>query len=185
MSRNTAYQRGRERRLKGCRPFVKRCNLRRPSPLLRRGVMCLILMAYKAHPDFPLVIAANRDEFHLRPTAAAAFWPEAPQVLAGRDLQEGGSWLGITLAGRFAAVTNYRDLAAVRPGRRSRGMLVSEFLAGAEPPGAYLAEVSRQPDRYNDFNLLCGLLPDQLWWYSNRGGPPVPLDPGVYGLSNG
>jgi uncharacterized protein with NRDE domain len=100
--------------------------------------MCLILFAYRAHRDYPLVFAANRDEFHERPTATAAFWTDAPHVLAGRDLRAGGSWMGMTRSGRWAALTNYRDPPTTRPGRPSRGMLVADFLTGAAHPEDYL-----------------------------------------------
>jgi uncharacterized protein with NRDE domain len=146
--------------------------------------MCLILLAVGAHPDCPLVIAANRDEYHGRPTAPAAFWPDAPVLLAGRDLEGGGSWFGVTRAGRFAAVTNYRDLAAHRPGRSSRGELVRSFLTGDITPADYLALVGSDRHRYNDFNLLCGLLPGPLFWYSNRAAASQDLPAGVHGLAN-
>ena len=87
--------------------------------------MCLILVAWKVHPAFPLVVAANRDEFFARPTSAAAFWKDAPQVLAGRDLDAGGTWMGVTCAGRFAALTNFRDPAQMRASAPSRGPLVA------------------------------------------------------------
>src|SRR5512136_1962263 len=106
--------------------------------------MCLILFAWDVHPVYRLVVAANRDEFHARPTAPAAFWPEAPQLLAGRDLSGGGSWFGITRQGRFAALTNYRDPASHRPDAPYRGGLVTGFLLGGQSPAVYLAEVARQ-----------------------------------------
>ncbi len=145
--------------------------------------MCLILLAWRAHPNYPLVAAANRDEFFARPTARAAFWPEAPGVLAGRDLQAGGTWLGIGPRGRFAALTNYRDPAAQRPDAASRGALVAGFLTGDEDAATYTARVAAEAGAYNGFNLLCG---DgaRLFWYSNVGGPPRELAPGVYGLCN-
>ena len=91
--------------------------------------MCLILFAWQAHPRYSLVVAANRDEFHQRPSAAANFWEDDPGILAGRDLQGGGTWLGITRSGRFAAITNYREpLDPEPPPERSRGLLVRDFL---------------------------------------------------------
>ena len=146
--------------------------------------MCLILCAVAVHSDYPLIVAANRDECHSRLTAPAAFWPDEPVLLAGRDLEGGGSWFGVTRTGRFAAVTNYRDLAAHRPGRLSRGALVRSFLAGSMTPTDYLIELSCDRHRYNDFNLLCGLLPGPLTWYSNRAADPQELSTGVHGLSN-
>lgn len=149
--------------------------------------MCLILLALHARPDLPLIIAANRDEFYARPTAPAALWPDAPQVLAGRDLQEGGTWLGITRSGRWAAVTNFREAAPPRPGASSRGRLVGDFLLGHLTPAEYLAGVRRHGDDYNGFNLFLGD-PDEVYWFSNRAPAHSlsarPLEPGVYGLSN-
>ena len=145
--------------------------------------MCLILIAYRARPDYELLVAANRDEFHDRPTAPLAFWDDAPEVLAGRDLKEGGTWLGITRAGRFAALTNYRDPRSVRPDAPSRGHLVSDYLRGGEPARGYLDRLMPRADAYNGFNLLLG---DEtgLYYYSNRAGGFQALAPGVYGLSN-
>lgn len=145
--------------------------------------MCLILFAYEAHPSYRLVVAANRDEFRERPTAAANFWDDAPDVLAGRDLSRGGTWLGVTRGGRFAAVTNYRDSRAPDPDAPSRGHLVGDFLKGRETPAGYLSRIAAVGGQFNGFNLLAGDA-DSLHYYSNRGGPPRPLAPGVYGLSN-
>jgi len=148
--------------------------------------MCLILLAWQAHPSHSLVLAANRDEFFARPTAAADFWIDAPDILAGRDLSASGTWMGITRQGRFAALTNYREPGRNRPEAPSRGKLVSDFLAGSMTAAAYLHELSHCSDSYNGFNLLCGNLADDLWHFSNRieGGKPYRLAPGIYGLSN-
>lgn len=145
--------------------------------------MCLILLAWRAHPDYPLAVAANRDEFFARPTAQAAPWPEAPGVLAGRDLQAGGTWLGIGRNGRFAALTNYRDPVSQRPDAASRGALVAGFLTGEETAPAYVARIGADAAAYNGFNLLVGD-GDRLLWFSNVGGPARELAPGVYGLCN-
>ena len=145
--------------------------------------MCLILFAWKAHPDFPLVMAANRDEFHARPTAAAAFWDDRPAILAGRDLRGMGTWLGVSRSGRFAAVTNYRDMVPAPGDAASRGLLASRYLEGDEPPASYITKVGADGDAYGGFNFLAGD-PDDLWWVSNRGGDARALAPGVYGLSN-
>ncbi|GBG03523.1 hypothetical protein AZSI13_28500 [Azospira sp. I13] len=142
--------------------------------------MCLILLAWQVHPDYPLAVCANRDEFHARPTAVADFWADAPQVLAGRDLQAGGTWLGISRSGRFAAVTNYRDPTAPE-GPRSRGDLTRQFLTGTASPDTFLQGLN--PDDYGGFNLFLG--DDQgLWYYANRERRIRPLAPGIYGLSN-
>ena len=145
--------------------------------------MCLILMAYRCHPGYELLVAANRDEFHDRPTAPLGFWDDAPDVLAGRDLQEGGAWMGVTRAGRFAALTNYRDPSRIMTGAPSRGHLVSDYLRGEQSARAVLKGLPSVADRYNSFNLLLG---DEtgLYYYSNRAGEPRALPPGLYGLSN-
>lgn len=144
--------------------------------------MCLILFAWNAHPRYELVLAANRDEFHQRPAAPASWWEDAPGVLAGRDLQAGGTWLGIGRDGRFAAITNYREPdGPVAHAGRSRGALVSDFLLGREEPLA--AAGSLDGGRYAGFNLLLGR-PGQLAYASNRGGGSGLLKQGVHGLSN-
>ncbi|MDJ0778522.1 MAG: NRDE family protein [Gammaproteobacteria bacterium] len=145
--------------------------------------MCLILFALGRHRDYPLVVIANRDEYYARPSRAAHWWDDAP-VFAGRDLQAGGTWLGVDRRGRFAAVTNVREPGGMTPGERSRGELPRDFLAGEREPRAYLAEISARGSEYSGFNLLVG---DRaaLWFYSNRGGEPIAVEPGVYGISNG
>jgi len=148
--------------------------------------MCLLIFAHQCDPRYPLVVAANRDEFHARPTAASAFWPEHPDLLAGRDLEQGGTWMGITRAGRFAAITNYRDPSRTAPAPRSRGELPLRFLTGNASPRAFLQDVAGRADRYAGFNLLLGD-PHGLWYFSNSsaaGDRPVRLAPGIYGLSN-
>jgi uncharacterized protein with NRDE domain len=145
--------------------------------------MCLLLLALHSHPAYPLIVAANRDEFYDRPTAPAAFWPETPRVLAGRDLKAGGTWLGIDRNGRFAAVTNYRQGQREPSAPRSRGRLVSDFLQGDTGAREYIDRVHDEAGLYNGFNLLAG---DSggFFYYSNREGRVRRLAPGVYGLSN-
>ncbi|MBS0012797.1 MAG: NRDE family protein [Desulfobacterales bacterium] len=145
--------------------------------------MCLIVIAIDAHTDYPLIIAANRDEFYSRPTAALDYWEDHPHILAGRDLQSLGTWLGVTDRGRIAAVTNYRDPSAMTPWGKSRGQLVRDFLAGDPGPESYLAEVEKQRDQYCGFNLLTGRL-NQIWWYSNKNSGIVRLKAGIHGISN-
>lgn len=145
--------------------------------------MCLILLALDSHPDYSLVVAANRDEFYDRPTAPAAFWSDAPAVLAGRDLRAGGTWLGIDRRGRFGAVTNYRQGQREPAGPRSRGHLVSDFLATETEPQAYIERVEREAELYSGFNLIVGDSREFLY-FSNREGRRRTLAPGVYGLSN-
>jgi len=144
--------------------------------------MCLILLAYGVHPRFPLVFAANRDEFHERPTAPAAFWDDAPHVLAGRDLRAGGTWMGVARDGRWAALTNFRDPEDVAR-ERSRGELVAGYLTGTDTPDQYLRQVAAQMDEFSGFNLLIGDT-REVAYVGNRGGAARRLPPGVYGLSN-
>lgn len=144
--------------------------------------MCLILFAWRRHPDYPLILAANRDEFYERPTAPAAFWEDARGLLAGRDLREGGTWLGVTRRGRFAALTNYRDPAALKEAAPSRGGLVSGYLRGRLSPSSYLRRLRPGAARYNGFGLLAGN-PDELHYFSNRGDSAA-VPPGIHGMSN-
>ena len=144
--------------------------------------MCLILLAWKVHADYPLVVAANRDEFHARPASAAAFWPDHPDILAGRDLQAKGTWLGIARNGRFASVTNYRG--GLDPNaKESRGALVTGFLLGSEFPEVFTSELSKRKNNYSGFNLLVADR-NELWWLSNRGDGARRLEPGHYALGN-
>ena len=148
--------------------------------------MCLIVLAWRQHREYPLLLAANRDEFHRRPAAPADFWPQQPALLAGRDLEAGGTWLGISRSGRFAAVTNIRDPDAQGSAPRSRGELTRDFLAGAAPPAAYLDAVAARRGDYLGFNLLLG--DSEALWYLHGGGAswaaPRRLAPGIHGLSN-
>lgn len=145
--------------------------------------MCLIIFAHRSAPGYPLLVAANRDEFHSRRTAASGFWREQPDLLAGRDLEQGGTWMGVTRSGRFAAVTNYRDPSRTAPAPRSRGELTVNYLTSSLSPPDYLEQVAALAGEYAGFNLLVG---DQagLWYFSNSCPGPQELKPGIYGLSN-
>lgn len=149
--------------------------------------MCLIVFAWKVLPGLPLLAAANRDEFHARPTAPAAWWEDQPDIYAGRDLVAGGTWMGISKNGRFAAVTNIRDPGEMRPEAPSRGHLVSDYLAGTPSPQEYVDAIAPGSAAFNGFNLLVGDA-EQLVWFSNKGQDDArngqPLAPGVYGLCN-
>lgn len=145
--------------------------------------MCLIAVAWKARPDLPLVVAANRDEWRDREAEPARWWSDHPDLLAGRDLKAGGTWMGVTRGGRFAAVTNFRDPSDKRSTARSRGGLVTDFLLGAEPPGDFLARLAGRVHEYNGFNLVLGD-GETLWYYGSREGEPRAIPPGVHGLSN-
>jgi uncharacterized protein with NRDE domain len=145
--------------------------------------MCLILLAYNAHPSFQLILAANRDEYYSRPSAPAAFWENSPQILAGMDLKEGGTWLGLTRTGRIAAITNYRDPKSERKDAPSRGGLVSRFLSSSISAEDYLAFLRREEANFNGFNLIFGDM-ERLFWFSNHSALPEILEPGIHGLSN-
>jgi uncharacterized protein with NRDE domain len=145
--------------------------------------MCLILLAHGAHPDFPLVIAANRDEYYERPTAMAEFWQDHPHILGGRDLECMGTWLGVTRAGRFAALTNFRDPRELKTDAPTRGRLVSGFLTSQLAPRTYLEEVATLAPRYNGFNLLAGDI-DGVYYFCSRAGAVQRVSPGIHGLSN-
>ncbi|MGE5624439.1 MAG: NRDE family protein [Bacillota bacterium] len=145
--------------------------------------MCLLVFAWKTHPAHALLFAGNRDERHARASAAAGFWDDAPEVLGGRDLEAGGTWLGVTAGGRFAVVTNYREGLDPPKRPRSRGELPAEFLKGGMRPADYLAGLRRRADDYAAFSFLCGDR-DELYYFSNRGGEPSQVEPGIHGLSN-
>lgn len=155
--------------------------------------MCLALIAWQSHPDFPLVVAANRDEFYTRATRPAAWWGQAVSLLAGRDEEAGGTWLGINRRGRFALLTNVRAPSERNPHAPTRGALVVSALQSGAPLGPWLQNLAARSHVYNGFNLLVGDalgMPGrgrgpELHYHSNRlGEPPRQLDPGIYGLSN-
>ena len=143
--------------------------------------MCLALIAFAAHPHYRLVLAANRDEFHARSAAPAAWWDEG--FLAGRDLKEGGTWLGIDRSGRFALLTNVREPSRRDTAAPTRGMLVPQILVNDQAPAESLASLVADGGRYNGFNLVAG---DgaSLHWGSNRAPSTATLAPGIYGVSN-
>ncbi len=145
--------------------------------------VCLVLFALRSHPDFPLVLAANRDEFFARPTAPLAPWPGRAGVVAGRDGLGGGSWLGMSATGRVAALTNYRNGLAGPAGTPSRGRLVVDYLEGTDTPAHYLRALEPDAERYAGFNLLVGVGCD-LWYFGNHEGRVRRCEDGVHGLSN-
>ena len=145
--------------------------------------MCLILFGVQPTKKLQLVVAANRDEFYDRPASRAGFWDDHPQVLAGRDLQAGGTWLGVNKTGRFAAVTNFRETPPDPIPPRSRGDLTSGFLTSEIPAEEYLKAISRRGSEYRGFNLIINDGKD-TYYYSNRASDIIKLKPGFYGLSN-
>jgi uncharacterized protein with NRDE domain len=146
--------------------------------------MCLILFAIQQHRDYPLVVIANRDEFYARPTRPAHWWDEEPSIYAGRDIQAGGTWMGVDRQGRFAAVTNVREPGMNIAAARSRGELPIGFLKGKMSAEAYLLQLQDYSQEYAGFNLL---LADNsgCWFSSNRSEGVNHISPGVYGVSNG
>ncbi len=143
--------------------------------------MCLVLVAWQQREEWPLIVAGNRDEFHARPTEGLHWWPDSPDILAGRDLQAGGTWLAVGRNGRFATVTNYRDAVPPQAGLRSRGELVTGFISGNAAPLDYVSQIDS--DAYAGYNLfVCD--GDSLAFASNRDGGPRELGPGLYGLAN-
>ncbi|WML38043.1 NRDE family protein [Neobacillus sp. OS1-2] len=145
--------------------------------------MCLILFAYQVHPEYKLIVAANRDEFYQRPTAPAHFWEDQPEILAGRDLEKMGTWMGVTASGRFAALTNYRNPRESTDGKHSRGELVADALKYNGDSKDYMKQIVRHKDLFPGYNLLAGD-GDELFYYSNIGNKLEKLEPGLYGVSN-
>ena len=145
--------------------------------------MCLVVIAWKARDDLPLIVAANRDEWRERPAEPARWWQDQPEILAGRDLRAGGTWMGVTRSGRFAAVTNFRDPSERRSTAVSRGAIVTEYLLGEDRPRLYLERLAARARDYNGFNLLAGTR-EELWYFGSREGEARLVEPGVHGLSN-
>lgn len=146
--------------------------------------MCLLVLAWRTHPRYRLIVAANRDEFHERPTAPLAKWTEPADMLAGRDLRAGGTWFGVDRRHRFGAVTNFRELQRPRRSAPSRGQLVPAFLSQSDSPADFLARLETDAPGYSGLNLLISDT-DELWYASNRLDRFArPLPPGIYGLSN-
>lgn len=147
-------------------------------------IMCLVVFANDYHPDYWLIFGANRDEFRNRPTEPARYWNSAPHVLAGRDKQAGGTWMGVTTAGKFAAITNYRDPRNRMVNPPSRGKLVSAYLLETGlTPEDYRSTLIRDGKKYDGFNLLYGTV-DKLSCFTNRGSSPGLITPGIHGISN-
>jgi uncharacterized protein with NRDE domain len=176
--------------------------------------MCLLVIAWQVHPRYRLVVAANRDEFHERPTEPMARWPAPDEIIAGRDLRAGGTWLGIDRRRRFGIVTNFRELQRPAPGAPSRGNLIPGYLRNPAPVTQYIQDLEQVADQYSGFNLLLtdqaepadraqpaeradpgradaghhqagSARGDSLWYVSNRAPQfAQSLPPGIYGLSN-
>lgn len=146
--------------------------------------MCIIFIAYRCHPEYDLIVAANRDEFYKRPTAPAHFWDDEPSILAGRDLEQMGTWMGVTRNGRFAALTNYRNPSDFKnTDKKSRGHIVRSYLAGDATPMEFLTNLQQERSDYKGFNVFVSDR-EHLMYYSNMGNMIKKLEPGIYGLSN-
>ena len=145
--------------------------------------MCLIVFGYKVLKEYPLVLAANRDEFYRRPTAAMQFWEACPDILTGKDLEQGGTWFGIHKTGTFAALTNYRDPASLKQNAPSRGEIIIDFLNSDKSPKRFIHDFRPRAQLYNGFNLIFGNT-DHLFWFTNLTGRIEEINPGIHGLSN-
>jgi uncharacterized protein with NRDE domain len=145
--------------------------------------MCLIFISFHHHPKYKLVVAANRDEFYDRKTSPANYWNDEPQILGGRDLEAGGTWLGMSRSGKISMLTNYRDPKNINPTAPSRGQLVSDYLKSSITAEAYMKSVESGGKKYNGFNLIVGS-GDELWYYSNYRNGITKFAPGFYGISN-
>jgi uncharacterized protein with NRDE domain len=152
-------------------------------PALYNVRMCLIAVAWQSHPRFPLVIAANRDEFHARPAEPVHLWQTPPGLVAGRDLEAGGTWLGAAAPGRFAAITNVRRPGPLAEGVRSRGELPVEFLRSRASPTRFAAALAARGGEYRGYNLLLATA-DAMVLTSNCGVAPTALTPGIHAVSN-
>lgn len=145
--------------------------------------MCLINFQFQDHPNYKLIVAANRDEAYERPTAPAHFWDDLPHILAGRDLLQMGTWFGITKQGRIACLTNYREPSQITDGKISRGEIVKHYLETDSHPVKYLETIHEQNDKYQGFNVIVGNQ-DQLFYYNNIEKKIIEIDKGTHGVSN-
>ncbi len=147
--------------------------------------MCLLSFAYKVHPRYPLILIVNRDEFYRRAARKAQFWTEEgePDILAGKDLVAGGTWMGVHKNGKWGVLTNYRSFENIKEDPPSRGDLVLNFLKQEKSPEQYLTHLGQYAHAYNGFNLLLGNQ-REIFHYSNVSDAVSSLSPGVHGLSN-
>lgn len=145
--------------------------------------MCLTVFAYKTDAPYPFILATNRDEFFERPTRPAQFWETHPQLLAGKDLKAGGTWMGITVDNKFAALTNYRDIKNIKENAPSRGHIVSDYLTSGATPQEYFELMKPKASYYNGFNLLFGTT-DDLYYFNNQHIELKKVEPGYHTLSN-
>lgn len=145
--------------------------------------MCLIVFAYKYHPEYPFILAGNRDEFHQRPALGIHMWDTDPLIVAGKDKKAGGTWLGVNENGRVAAITNYRDIQSIRENTPSRGEIIPKFLLSGEDTYHTLDHIEKRAGLYNGFNLIAGSI-DELYYLSNHGHSLQAVEPGIHVISN-
>lgn len=145
--------------------------------------MCLINFAYQHHPKYKFILVGNRDEFYSRPTQSLHWWEDHPHILAGRDLKDGGTWMGMSKDGKIAALTNYRDLKNLKENAPSRGIILKKYLSGEIPLHEFHIFLKTQGRLYNGFNLIYGTA-DEFYYYSNQSDRWQIVLPGIYGLSN-
>lgn len=145
--------------------------------------MCTLVFAYKMHPEYDFIYIGNRDEFKTRPSVGAHYWEDDKRVVAGMDLEKGGTWAGMTTTGRMAFITNFREPHLKKDGQHSRGFLTRNFLTSEMTPVAYLNSIKSERNAYDPYNLIVGTL-DELCYYSNMNNRILKLGPGIHGLSN-
>ncbi|MCP3875066.1 MAG: NRDE family protein [Desulfobacteraceae bacterium] len=145
--------------------------------------MCLIFFGYKVSKKYPLILAANRDEFYQRPTAPMHFWKDKPFLLAGKDLEQGGTWFGVHRNGKFAALTNFRDPSSMMPNAPSRGEIIVDFLETKTSVERWANNFLKGAEAYNGFNLIFGNK-DTIYWLSNLKKSIEKISSGIHGLSN-
>ena len=147
--------------------------------------MCYILLAVNQSKQYPFILAANRDEFYQRNSTQLAYWADMPEIAGGRDLEQGGTWMAVNKSGRFAAITNFREAGNSSHSVRSRGLLITDFLSTDTGIEEFSKNLLDRTDTYSGYNLIYGILPDQLYYFSNRNNQAaIPLAQGVHSLSN-
>lgn len=147
--------------------------------------MCFLLLAINQSAQRPFILAANRDEFYQRNTSPLNFWEDKPHILGGRDLKQSGTWMAVNKSGKFAAITNFRDIKSAQKTPRSRGLLITDYLDTDITTKQFTKQLRKKADQYDGFNLIFGEMTNTLFYYSNRNGQESkPLESGIYALSN-
>ena len=147
--------------------------------------MCFLLLAINKSSNYPIILAANRDEYYQRNTSTLKFWDDKPHILGGRDLEQGGTWMAVSKSGKFAAITNFREAKCTQIPQRSRGLLITDYLGTDITTKQFTKQLEKQADQYDGFNLIFGEMTNTLFYYSNRNDQrSQPLESGIYALSN-